>query len=164
MLCRDLIKYSEIELRSRSETAVLKENHLLHLVYMKDKTIQILEGRIDNAKKNMDKLVSAYLYEHGSRLIYELDISKRQLRTFKDNIYKMEHDLRDRLRSEYLGTIRRNIIQIQSTKRSFQDFKDDLTAKMKSDILQAQHKNEKEIKQMAFKTKQIHNYTKKAVC
>ena len=50
MLWRDLIKYSEIELRSRSETAVLKENHLLHLVYMKDKTIQNLESRIQNSK------------------------------------------------------------------------------------------------------------------
>ena len=39
MLWRDLIKYGEIELRSRSETAVLKESHLLHLVYMKDKVI-----------------------------------------------------------------------------------------------------------------------------
>ena len=37
MLWRDLIKFSEIELRSRSETAVLKENHLLHLLYLKDK-------------------------------------------------------------------------------------------------------------------------------
>jgi hypothetical protein len=37
MLARDLIKYSELELRSRSETAVLKENHYLHLLYHKDK-------------------------------------------------------------------------------------------------------------------------------
>ena len=39
ILWRYLIKYVEIELRSRSETAVLKESHLLHLVYMKDKVI-----------------------------------------------------------------------------------------------------------------------------
>ena len=42
MLWRDLIKYGEIELRSRSETAVLKESHLLHLIYIKDKVIKKL--------------------------------------------------------------------------------------------------------------------------
>lgn len=154
MLCRDLIKYSEIELRSRSETAVLKENHLLHLVYMKDKVIQNLESRIQNSKKNMDKLISAYLYEHGNKIIYELDVSKRQLRTFKDNIFKMEHDLREKIKYEYQNTIRKNIIQIESTKRSFMDFKTDISTKIKSDILQAQQKNEKAIKQMAFNAKQ----------
>lgn len=155
MLCRDLIKYSEIELRSRSETAVLKENHLLHLLYMKDKQIQNLESRIQNAKKNMDKLVSAYLYENGNKIIYELDVAKRQLRTFKDNIYKMEQDLRDKIRSEYQNTIRRNVIQINSTKRSFNDFKTDISTKIKSDILQEQNFIEKEIKRKAIKYQQI---------
>ena len=102
----------------------------------------------------MDKLISAYLYEHGNRIIYELDVSKRQLRTFKDNIYKMEHDLRDKIKYEYQNTIRRNMIQIESTKRSFVDFKTDITTKIKSDILQAQQQNEKAIKQMAFDAKQ----------
>lgn len=155
MLCRDLIKYSEIELRSRSETAVLKENHLLHLLYMKDKQIQNLESRIQNAKKNMDKLVSAYLYENGNKIIYELDVAKRQLRTFKDNIYKMEQDLRDKIRSEYQNTIRRNVIQINTTKRSFNDFKTDISTKIKSDILQEQNFIEKEIKRKAIKYQQI---------
>lgn len=155
MLCRDLIKYSEIELRSRSETATLKENHLLHLLYMKDKTIQNLESRIQNAKKNMDKLVSAYLYENGNKIIYELDVAKRQLRTFKDNIYKMEEDLRDKLRSEYQNTIRRNLIKIESTKRSFQDFKTDISTKIKADILQQQQLIEKTIKKKAFECKRV---------
>jgi len=155
MLWRDLIKYGEIELRSRSETAVLKENHLLHLVYMKDKTIQCLEGRIQNAKKNMDMLISAYLYEHGNKIIYELDVSKRQLRTFKDNVYKMEEDLRDKLRSEYQNTIKRNLIWIETTQRSFQDFKTDISTKIKADILQEQQLIEKTIKRKAFEYKKI---------
>ena len=36
MLCRSLIKYSEVELKGRSETFALKEQHLLNLVYVKD--------------------------------------------------------------------------------------------------------------------------------
>jgi hypothetical protein len=155
MLCRDLIKYSEVELRSRSETSVLKENHLLHLLYMKDKQIENLESRIQNAKKNMDKIVSAYLYENGNKIIYELDVAKRQLRTFKDNIYKMEQDLREKISSEYQNTIRRNVIQINSTKRSFNDFKTDISTKIKSDILQEQNYIEKEIKRKGFEYQQV---------
>jgi len=155
MLCRDLIKFSEVELRSRSETAILKENHLLHLLYQKDKKIENLEARIQNAKKNMDKLVSAYLYENGNKIIYELDVAKRQLRTFKDNIYKMEKDLRSKIRSEYQNTIRRNLIQIETTQRSFKDFKTDISTKIKSDILQEQNYIEKEIKRKGYLYQQL---------
>lgn len=160
MLCRDLIKYSEIELRSRSETAVLKENHLLDLLYHKDKHIQNLESRIQNAKKNMDKLVSAYLFENGNKIIYELDVAKRQLRTFKDNIFKMEEDMRNKVRSEYQNTIRRNILEIESTRSSFKDYKTDISTKIKSDILQQQNTIEKYIKQKAYECQQ---FTKKAL-
>jgi hypothetical protein len=37
MLCRSLIKYSEKEMRSRSEDLAKKEAHYLHLLYIKDR-------------------------------------------------------------------------------------------------------------------------------
>lgn len=37
MLCRSLIKYSEKELRSRSEELAKKEAHYLQLIYTKDR-------------------------------------------------------------------------------------------------------------------------------
>lgn len=103
----------------------------------------------------MDKLVSAYLYENGNKIIYELDVAKRQLRTFKDNIFKMEQDLRLKIRSEYQNTIRRNLIQIESTQRSFKDFKTDISTKIKSDILQEQNYIEKEIKRKGYQYQQL---------
>lgn len=103
----------------------------------------------------MDMLISAYLYEHGNKIIYELDVSKRQLRTFKDNVYKMEEDLRDKLRSEYQNTIKRNLICIETTQRSFQDFKTDISTKIKADILQEQQLIEKTIKRKAFEYKKV---------
>lgn len=150
-----MIKYSEIELRTRSETAIQRENQLLEQIYLKDKKIETLEARIQNAKKNMDKLISAYLYENGNKIIYELDVAKRQLRTFKDNIYKMEEDCRSKLRDMYQNTIRRNMIQIDSAKRSFIDFKTDISTKIKADILQEQQTIEKTIKRKAFQYQQI---------
>jgi len=125
------------------------------MIYIKDKKIESLESRIENAKKNMDKLTSAYLYENGNKIIYELDVAKRQLRTFKDNIYKMEDDCRIKLRDMYQNTIRKNSIQIESSKRSFLDFKTDISTKIKADILQEQQKIEKMIKQKAFQYQQI---------
>ena len=111
----------------------------------------------------MDKLVSAYLYENGNKIIYELDVAKRQLRTFKDNIYKMEHDLREKIRNEYQNTIRRNLIQIEATQRSFKDFKTDISTKIKSDILQEQNYIEKEIKRKGFLYQQIDKNSLKKV-
>jgi len=48
ILCRGLIKYSEREMRSRSENFAKKEAHYINLLYMKDRKIENLESRIIN--------------------------------------------------------------------------------------------------------------------
>jgi hypothetical protein len=46
ILCRGLIKYSEREMRSRSENFAKKEAHYVNLLYVKDRQIENLQARI----------------------------------------------------------------------------------------------------------------------
>ena len=66
VLCRGLIKYSEKELRSRSEYLAKKESHYNHLLYVKDRKIENLEERINNTRDNLDKLINSKMYEKGN--------------------------------------------------------------------------------------------------
>lgn len=46
ILCRGLIKYSEREMRARSEQFAKKEQHYIDMLYVKDRQIENLQARI----------------------------------------------------------------------------------------------------------------------
>ena len=123
ILCRGLIKYGEKEMRSRSEYLAKKEQHYLHLIYIKDRKVENLESRIENTRENLDKLINSKMYEKGNQLIYELDSVNRQLRLFKDNIFAMEKELRSNIRAEFAETLRRNMRDLDTSINRFKDFK-----------------------------------------
>lgn len=66
ILCRGLIKYSEREMRARSEDLSKKEQHYITLLYVKDRKIENLEERINNTRDNLDKLINSKMYEKGN--------------------------------------------------------------------------------------------------
>ena len=107
ILCRGLIKYSEREMRARSENFAKKEAHYINLLYMKDRKIENLEQRILNTQENLDKLINSKMYEKGNQLIYELDNVNRQLKLFKDNVFIMEKELKKNIHSDFKEELRR---------------------------------------------------------
>jgi hypothetical protein len=50
-------------------------------------------------------MVSAKLMQRGSQLLYDLDLTSRELRTLKDNIHVMERMMRTEVRNEYVREI-----------------------------------------------------------
>lgn len=51
-------------------------------------------------------MVSAKLMQRGSQLLYDLDLTSRELRTLKDNIHVMERMMRAEVKKEYERDIR----------------------------------------------------------
>jgi len=124
ILCRGLIKYSERELRARSENFAKKEAHYINLLYNKDRKIENLENRITKTQENLDKLINSKMYEKGNLLIYELDNVNRQLKLFKDNVFILEKEMNLRIHNEYQKTMRDNKSKMFELSRLFRDFKD----------------------------------------
>ncbi len=60
-------------MRARSENFAKKEAHYVNLLYVKDRQIENLQGRISQTQENLDKLINSKMYEKGNSLIYELD-------------------------------------------------------------------------------------------
>jgi hypothetical protein len=119
ILCRGLIKYSEREMRARSENFAKKEAHYINLLYMKDRKIENLESRIANTQENLDKLINSKMYEKGNQLIYELDNVNRQLKLFKDNIFIMEKELKKNIHSDFKEELRRQRIDMEHIRERF---------------------------------------------
>ncbi len=105
MMCRNIVKASEEELRSRVETNALKENMYRHMLYLKEQQVQYYRHKCEHFLQHSDRMVSAKLMQRGSQLLYDLDLTSRELRTLKDNIHVMERMMRTELRKEYLREI-----------------------------------------------------------
>lgn len=98
--CRKVITYGEQELKSRSDLFCQKEEHYLHLIYVKDQKISELDRRIKNQAKNIENIISARLFEKGNQLIYQLDSTSRLLILFKQTMYGLETEIRSKILGE----------------------------------------------------------------
>ena len=157
ILCRGLVKYSERELRARSENFAKKEAHYINLLYNKDRKIENLENRIAKTQENLDKLINSKMYEKGNMLIYELDNVNRQLKLFKDNIFILEKEMNLRIHNEYQKTMRDNKSKMFELSRLFKDFKDSVANQIGQDVTQEKDYITKEINKRAedYKNKEI---------
>lgn len=64
--CREIVKYSEKQMKSRSELLHIKSEHYEQLLYVKDQKISDMDRRLKNQNKNLDNLISARLFEKGN--------------------------------------------------------------------------------------------------
>ena len=75
--CRDLVKNSEIEMRTRCENLTMLAQHNKDLLYVKDRQLLNLEHKLIDAKKQMDNIVNTRVFSRGNSLVYELDRTNR---------------------------------------------------------------------------------------
>lgn len=71
--CRSLIKYGEIEMRSRCEGLAMNMVQYENLLYIKDRQLLNLEGKLRTAKEEMNKIINTKVFARGNNVIYELD-------------------------------------------------------------------------------------------
>jgi len=70
-------------------------------LYIKDRQLLNLETKLRTAKVELNKIVNTKVFSRGNNLIYELDMTNRQLRLMKDNVFLMEKDLTEEIRLCY---------------------------------------------------------------
>lgn len=59
-----------------------------------------MERRIKNSAKNIENIISAKLFEKGNQLIYQLDSSSRLLILFKQTIFGLETEVKNKILGE----------------------------------------------------------------
>ena len=60
-----------------------------------------LEGKLRHTKQEMNKIVNTKVFSRGNNLVYELDMTTRQLRLIKDNVFLMEKNLTEKIKLCY---------------------------------------------------------------
>lgn len=122
--CRSLIKYGEIEMRTRCEHLY---NHMVqyeNLIYVKDMQLLNLETKLRTAKQEMNKIINTKVFSRGNNLVYELDMTTRQLRLIKDNIFLLEKNLTDKIKLCYQKELDTTKAQLATTRMGLKDYQD----------------------------------------
>jgi len=79
----------------------------------------------------LDQLINAKLTQKGNQIIYELDLSNRELRMLKDNFYLMERLMRQELHHEYQASIEQRDLEIKRLNEGFTEYRKDLNQDLK---------------------------------
>ena len=119
VFCQGLLKYGEAELRSRVETQHIRQNQYQHLLYMKEKQAVYYRRKCEQFLGDIDKLVNSKISQKGSQLIYELDVSSRELRVLRDNYRLMQTMMMEELRSKYVRSIQSKENKIAQLRERF---------------------------------------------
>jgi hypothetical protein len=93
-----------------------------------------LENLVASLRENMDKLINSKMYEKGNQLIYELDVVSRQLRLLKDNVFKLESELREKIRREFEHALRTKITEVDNYKHKFSDYIKVVQSRIEADV------------------------------
>jgi hypothetical protein len=72
---------------------------------MKEKQSLYYRKKCEQYLGDIDKLVNAKISQKGGQLIYELDVSQRELRVLRDNYRLMKKMMLQDLKHEYMKSI-----------------------------------------------------------
>ena len=128
VFCQGLLKYGEGELRSRVETQHIRQNQYQHLLYMKEKQSLYYRKKCEQFLGDIDKLVNAKISQKGGQLIYELDVSQRELRVLRDNYRLMRKMMLEDLKHEYMKKIMNKDNKIGELRDKFNEHRERVTA------------------------------------
>lgn len=150
-----ILRYADAEFRVQAENQEFELAKVTAEVVKKNKDIHLLKRSIRAMQENIVTLVNSQLAQKGTQLIYELDISSRQLSEIKDNSKNLEKQLNSLIRQELTEKINRQKEKILKLEKKFAEFRDEVAQEIKADIEAKKIEALNELKGSAGKYKNI---------
>lgn len=101
---------------------------------MKDRQLLNLENKLKTAKSEMNKVINTKVFSRGNALIYELDMTSRQLRLVKDHIFLLEKNLTEKIKLCYDRELDNARMQLADFRKQFLEYQDNVTEQIKAGV------------------------------
>jgi hypothetical protein len=150
-----ILRYVDSEFRVQAENQEIELVKITAEVMKRNKEIHVFKRNIKALQESIINLVSSQLAQKGTQLIYELDISFRQLSEIRDNSKNLENQLVSLIRTELSDKIRRQQQKIRSLEEKFTEFREQVAQEIKTDIESKKNEALNELKGSAGKYKNI---------
>jgi len=106
----------------------------MEVVYYRSKCEQFL--------RNIDLIVNAKMSAKGNQMIYELDVTNRELRTLKDHYHQMESFMREEIRKEFQRRLQISQNENFQLKDNFGNYKNKLQHELQEKVASKIHELE----------------------
>ena len=113
---------------------MLKTQQLEHLVYVNERQMEYYKRKCETFVNEIDKIINAKMTEKGASIIYELDITHRELRMLKDNYYLMERMMREEIQRQFIDEITEKDYLIKKYREGFDEYKTRVNKGISSEV------------------------------
>ena len=101
---------------------------------MKEKQALYYRRKCEQFLGDIDKLVNSKISQKGSQLIYELDVSSRELRVLRDNYRLMQTMMMEELRNKYRRTIQEKRDQLGQLREQYSEHRERVSQNTTADV------------------------------
>jgi chloramphenicol O-acetyltransferase len=142
-MCRGMVKYCETTVRSMNETSSLRIQQLQHHAYTNERQKEYYKRKCETFVNEIDKIINAKMTEKGkvlllinvgAAIIYELDITHRELRMLKDNYYLMETMMREEILKQFIDEVTEKNFLIKKYREAFAEYKTRVNKDISSEV------------------------------
>ena len=126
-------------MRARCEHLTLNLVQYENLLYVKDRQLLNLENKLRTAKQEMNKIVNTKVFSRGNNLIYELDMTTRQLRLLKDNIFLLEKNLTEKIKLCYDRELDQTRMHLADFRKQFGEYQEGVTEQIEDFVRHHAH-------------------------
>ena len=109
----------------------------------------------------MNKIVNTKVFSRGNNLVYELDMTTRQLRLIKDNVFLMEKNLTEKIKLCYEKELDMTRVALKNVQLGLTDYQKTVEQTVKAEVREHVNKIDTVMKKMANKYKDLNQDTKK---
>lgn len=144
-------------MRTRCEQLSLLILQYENLLYTKDMHLLNLENKLKHAKEEINKIINTKVFSRGNNLIYELDMSTRQLRLMKDNVFGVEKNLKEKIRLYFDKDLEQTRVLLDESKRKFKEYQLTLNSYMRENVAENINYIDEVMKKRVKAFKDVHN-------
>ena len=116
-----------------------------------------LENKLKHAKEELNKIINTKVFSRGNNLIYELDMSTRQLRLMKDNVFGLEKTLKETMRLYFDKDLQQTRTLLAEQKRKFKEYQLTLNSYMRENVTENINYIDEVMKKRVEAYKDVHN-------
>lgn len=93
-----------------------------------------MEHKLSQGKSELDKIIRTKVFSRGKQLVYELDLSARQLRLLKENVFQMEKRLSDQIYVSFERELNQTRMELSECRKKFAEYQTAMATVVNADV------------------------------
>jgi len=131
------------------------------MLYKRDRQLHTLDYKMSFAKSQLSHIVNTKVFSKGNTLVHELDHTNRQMRLLKDNVFRLEDRLTEKIRLCYDRELDEARASLSDIRKQFTEYQDTVSAMVKAKVRDETNNIDGVMKSKAEKFKDLATRTKR---